>query len=77
VIAGGQTLFPEALARNGLLDEASLNTLIYGGKGKMPGYGADCAPKLQCTFGPRLPDDTIRELAHFVKEQSDARWPSQ
>ncbi len=44
---------------------------------KMPGYGADCAPRGACTFGARLSDDDIRSLASFVSDQSSRGWPAQ
>ncbi|GFH22284.1 cytochrome c domain-containing protein, partial [Haematococcus lacustris] len=45
VLAAGASLFPDDLKRNGYTDAQSLYTLIYKGKGKMPGYGKECAPK--------------------------------
>jgi cytochrome c6 len=48
--------------------------IIYGGKGKMPGYGEGCAPKGQCTFGARLADEDVKGLAEYVIERSAAEW---
>ena len=42
----------------------------------MPGFGAGCAPRGQCTFGPRLADDDIAALAAFVAAQAAAGWPA-
>jgi len=74
VLAAGATLFPQDLERNGAASPEELFTLIYRGKGKMPGYGTDCAPKGQCTFGPRLSDEEIKDLATFVRQRADAGW---
>jgi hypothetical protein len=48
VVAAGATLFPADLQRNGVGDAESLYKIIYSGKGKMPGFGQDCAPKVSC-----------------------------
>lgn len=40
----------------------------------MPGFGTECAPKGQCTFGPRLSDDDIKSLADFVLAKAAAGW---
>ncbi len=45
-MAVGQSLFTEDLQRNGNLDPDALFTLVYKGKGKMPGFGKECAPKV-------------------------------
>jgi cytochrome c6 len=42
----------------------------------MPGYGAECAPRGQCTFGARLSDADIASLAAFVAQQAAAGWPA-
>lgn len=47
---------------------------IYSGEGSMPGFGVNCAPKLQCTFGPRLSDEEIRGLAVYVLDRAAANW---
>jgi hypothetical protein len=46
VLAAGATLFPEDLKRNGSADPESMFNLIYRGKGRMPGYGEGCTPKV-------------------------------
>lgn len=74
VVSAGATLFPNDLQRNGVNDVDTIYTLIYGGKNKMPGYGQDCAPKGQCTFGARLTDEEVRGLAEYVVEQSKLDW---
>ncbi|KAL6761834.1 hypothetical protein V8C86DRAFT_2528657 [Haematococcus lacustris] len=90
VLAAGASLFPDDLKRNGYTDAQSLYTLIYKGKfdvkqvclafvalcnqGKMPGYGKECAPKGQCTFGPRLADEEVQSLAEYVLERAAAGW---
>lgn len=33
-------------------------------------------PAAQCTFGPRLGDDEIRQLAEYVLAQANAGWPA-
>ena len=34
------------MRKNGVLEPQALYDLIYGGRGKMPGYGKDCTPKV-------------------------------
>lgn len=34
------------LERNGMLDSDALYKIIYEGKGKMPGFGAECSPQV-------------------------------
>ena len=43
---GGKSLRPQDLERNGVYSPEAIFQLIYGGKGKMPGYGQSCAPKV-------------------------------
>ena len=74
VVQAGATLFPADLTRNGVNDADAVYDIIYGGKGKMPGYGEGCAPKGQCTFGARLSDEDVRGLAGYVLERSAAEW---
>lgn len=81
VVNGGQTLKVDDMKRAGLLtdnadaDVAALSKLIALGRGQMYGFGEACAPRGQCTFGARLSDDTIKELAVFVRQQALAGWP--
>jgi cytochrome c6 len=42
----------------------------------MQGFGKECTPRGQCTFGARLEDEEIKILAEFVKLQADQGWPS-
>lgn len=42
----------------------------------LQGFGVDCKPRGQCTFGARLQDDVIRLLAEFVKSQAADGWPN-
>lgn len=46
IIQGGATLFQADLVKNGAADSDSLYKLIYSGKGRMPGFGKECAPKV-------------------------------
>jgi len=74
VVQGGASLSTGDMRRNGVLDAQAIYDLTYGGRGKMPGYGKDCAPRGKCTFGPRLEDDEIEQLAQHVLEQAEAGW---
>ncbi len=46
MVQGGASLSTGDLRRNGLLDAQSIYDLTYHGRGKMPGYGKDCAPRV-------------------------------
>ena len=46
VVQAGASLFTGDLQRNGLTSTDAVYELIYKGKGKMPGYGVNCAPKV-------------------------------
>jgi hypothetical protein len=46
VIQAGASLSTTDLKRNGVEDPQALYDLIYSGKGRMPGYGEKCAPKV-------------------------------
>lgn len=142
VVQAGATLSTSDLKKNGVADSKAIYDLIYGGTGKMPGYGKDCAPRVRillqpccltcdmpvlhilntegcvlsrtadcgsasptclardttsvsacpnstwhcradvcaasvqgkCTFGPRLPDEEIQQLADYTLEQAAAGW---
>ncbi|XP_021759665.1 cytochrome c6, chloroplastic, partial [Chenopodium quinoa] len=76
LIQPGATLFTKDLQRNGVESEEELYSITYNGKGRMPGFGLNCMPRGQCTFGPRLQDEEIRLLAQFVKLQADKGWPN-
>ncbi|KAL5773429.1 hypothetical protein ACOSQ2_013353 [Xanthoceras sorbifolium] len=75
VIQPAATLFLKDLQRNGVDTEEEIYKVTYMGKGRMPGFGQNCTPRGQCTFGPRLQDDEIKILAEFVKLQADQGWP--
>ncbi|WCJ28487.1 Cytochrome c [Euphorbia peplus] len=76
IIQPGATLFTEDLQRNGVDTEEEIYKITYFGKGRMPGFGENCSPRGQCTFGPRLQDEEIKFLANFVKSQADQGWPT-
>eukprot|EP00250_Pteridium_aquilinum_P000372 c10404_g1_i1 orf=88-645(+) len=74
IIQPGATLTSSDLQRNGVSAVNDIYKIIYSGKGRMPGYGEQCAPRGQCTFGPRLSDEEIQSLAEFVRLQADQGW---
>ncbi|KAL0542555.1 hypothetical protein IC582_017622 [Cucumis melo] len=76
IIQPGATLFSSDLERNGADAEEEIYRITYYGKGRMPGFGENCKPRGQCTFGPRLQEEEIRLLAKFVKIQADRGWPN-
>jgi cytochrome c6 len=76
IVKRDATLALDDLRKYGLDSPDALYQLIYSGKGSMPGYGAGCAPKGACTFGPRLADGDVTELAEYVLAQADKGWPS-
>ncbi|PIA37779.1 hypothetical protein AQUCO_03000363v1 [Aquilegia coerulea] len=76
IIQPGATLFPEDLARNGVQTEDEIYQITYSGKGRMPGFGQNCTPRGQCTFGARLQDEEIKVLAEYVRSQADQGWKS-
>ncbi|KZV42515.1 cytochrome c6, chloroplastic [Dorcoceras hygrometricum] len=75
IIQPGATLFLKDLQRNGVGTEEEIYQITYFGKRRMPGFGENCTPRGQCTFGPRLQEDEIKLLAEFVKSQADQNWP--
>lgn len=77
IIQPGATLFEADLVKNGMSDSDSLYKVIYGGVRRMPGFGQECAPKAQCTFGPKLSDEEVQELVQYVQEQAAAGWKQQ
>eukprot|EP01025_Chloroclados_australasicus_P020615 TRINITY_DN2173_c0_g2_i2.p2 TRINITY_DN2173_c0_g2~~TRINITY_DN2173_c0_g2_i2.p2 ORF type:complete len:126 (-),score=5.29 TRINITY_DN2173_c0_g2_i2:51-428(-) len=50
VVQSGATLFVRDLERNGYLDVDKLYEIIYYGKGKMPGFGQECTPRVCVHF---------------------------
>ncbi|KAG9438922.1 hypothetical protein H6P81_019087 [Aristolochia fimbriata] len=75
IIQPGATLFLEDLQRNGIETEEGIYGITYYGKGRMPGFGENCTPRGQCTFGARLRDEEIKLLAEFVKSRAEKGWP--
>ncbi|KAH7838059.1 hypothetical protein Vadar_021573 [Vaccinium darrowii] len=76
IIQPGATLFSKDLQRNGVDTKEEIYRVTYYGKGRMPGFGENCTPRGQCTFGARLQEDEIKLLAEFVKSQADLGWPN-
>eukprot|EP00891_Asterochloris_glomerata_P004060 jgi/Astpho2/4060/Aster-x1196 len=85
VMQAGASLRTGDLQRNNAATSDAIYDLIYKGKGKMPGYGKECAPRglsvacdvqLQgkCTFGKRLSDDDLQRLTQYVLERAAADW---
>ncbi|KAG0475693.1 hypothetical protein HPP92_015379 [Vanilla planifolia] len=70
ILQPGATLFMKDLERNGIQTEEDIYNITYYGKGRMPGFGERCTPRGQCTFGPRLQEEEIKQLAEFVKLQA-------
>jgi cytochrome c6 len=73
-VAPGATLSLGDLQRNGMLDVDAVFKLVYNGKGKMYGFGEECAPKGKCTFGPRLSDTELRDVAEYVLDKAEKGW---
>lgn len=55
IVQRDATLRLEDLQKNGLDGVEQLYATIYSGRGRMPGYGAECAPKLQVGRRGALP----------------------
>ncbi|GFR52489.1 hypothetical protein Agub_g15059 [Astrephomene gubernaculifera] len=70
----GRFVLPADLRKNGLDSSEALYRIIYSGKGKMPGFGKECAPRGACTFGPRLSDGEVEELVSFVQQRAAEGW---
>jgi len=68
------TLKLEDLTKYGVDSVDELYNVIYSGRGSMPGYGEGCAPRGACTFGRRLTEIDVRELAEYVLKQAKAGW---
>jgi cytochrome c6 len=68
------TLKLEDLTKYGVDSVDELYNVIYSGKGSMPGYGEGCTPKGACTFGRRLSENDVRDLAEYVLKQAKAGW---
>jgi cytochrome c6 len=74
ILQPGATLFAKDLERNDTATVDDIFKITYSGKGRMPGYGENCTPRGQCTFGPRISDSDIHSLAEFVRLQADQGW---
>ena len=75
VVARGLTLDRAALSANGYADADAVAGIVRAGKRQMPGFGAECAPKPACTFGPRLSEEAVSAVAAFVDARADdGRW---
>lgn len=74
IVQAGATLNLGDLQRNGVMDVDAVYKIVYGGKGKMYGFGEGCAPKGKCTFGMRLSDNDVAEVSQFVWNKAQAGW---
>jgi cytochrome c6 len=70
----GATLSLADMQRNGILDVDQVYKVVYSGKGKMYGFGQGCAPKGKCTFGLRLSDEEVSDVATFVWTKANQGW---
>ncbi|CAG9462573.1 unnamed protein product [Pedinophyceae sp. YPF-701] len=75
IVARNATLQLPDLQRNGRDTVDAIYEITYKGKGKMPGFGENCAPKGQCTFGPKLTDGEVRDIAEWILGKAEAGWP--
>lgn len=74
VVKRDATLFLSDLKRYGLDDPSELYSMIYSGKGSMPGFGEECQPKGKCTFGRRFSDEQIDHLVRYILDQAADGW---
>jgi cytochrome c6 len=74
IVRRDATLKLEDLTKYGIDSVDELYNVIYSGRGSMPGYGEGCTPKGACTFGRRLSETDVRDLAEFVLKQAKAGW---
>ncbi len=71
----GATLRDGDLKRNGVASVEAIYDLVYNGRGKMPGYGTGCTPKVMFAShhsqGAQVPDavDCLAYLSRML-----ARW---
>jgi cytochrome c6 len=70
----GAALTKADMLRNSALEVQVVYSIIYSGKGKMYGFGENCTPKGQCTFGPKLTDAQVQGLAEYVIEKAEKGW---
>jgi hypothetical protein len=66
IVQAGATLFQADLEKNGVADSGSLYQLIYAGKGRMPGFGQDCAPKVRSIVVVQLRYRTVVQVEHTL-----------
>lgn len=57
VVQAGATLRAGDLQRNGVASAEAIYDLVYSGRGKMPGYGTGCTPKVLKYWQDRLSPD--------------------
>jgi len=65
------------LERNGYRDPDKIRTIMRYGKGKMPGYAADCAEVqdyTQCGVISPLSEETLQDVQDFVMNRANAGW---
>jgi cytochrome c6 len=70
----GASLTKTDMLRNKVLDVQEVYNIVYSGKGKMYGFGENCSPKGRCTFGTKLTDAQVKDLAEFVVENAEKGW---
>ncbi|CAL5410481.1 unnamed protein product [Camellia sinensis] len=73
---GGGNIIQPIYRENEVDTEEEIFRVTYYGKGRMPGFGENCTPRGQCTFGARLQEEEIKLLAEFVKSQAEQGWPN-
>jgi Cytochrome C oxidase, cbb3-type, subunit III len=74
VMQAGATLFKSDMQKNGMLDVEAIYNIIYSGKGKMYGFGEGCTPKGKCTFGARLKEGEVLQLAEYTLRKAEDGW---
>lgn len=74
IMQAGAALTLGDMQRNGLLDVEQVYKTVYSGKGKMYGFGEGCVPRGKCTFGPRLSDEEIADVAAYVWTKANQGW---
>ena len=74
IVKRDATLSLSDLQKYGLDGPDALYSIIYNGNGSMPGYGTDCAPKGKCTFGKRLSDSEISDVATYILNKAKSGW---
>ena len=54
IVQAGASLQTGDLQKNGAASTDAIYKLIYSGKGKMPGYGKECTPRVEIQTLPSL-----------------------